>query len=115
MYKASGSKARRPIGALVVNTDSVDNELPPGEEQDHFQDVEAFLADHGEKVEQDVISESEAAEALAVAWKDRRHEIQKHESASSQVWVTTIDQPNKPKLSHRSGGAQTSDAVSKMW
>ena len=79
MYKASGSKSRRPIGALVVNTEPAESDLNVGEEPDQFQDVEAFLADHGEKVEQDIISESEAAEALAVAWKDRRQEIQKHQ------------------------------------
>ena len=81
MYKANGSKSRRPIGALVVNTEAAETDPSPGEDQDQFQDVEAFLADHGEKVEQDAISESEAAEALAVAWKDRRQEIQKHQQA----------------------------------
>lgn len=81
MYKASGSKSKRPIGALVVTPGPEDGHPVPCDEQDQFQDVEAFLADHGEKVEPDVISESEAAEALAVAWKDRRQEIQKHQQA----------------------------------
>lgn len=49
-------------------------------EDEQFQDVEAFLADHGIHVgdsDTGEVSESDAAEALAVTWKERRKEIQK--------------------------------------
>ena len=46
-----------------------------------FGDVEAFLADHAGESQSAEISEGEAAEALSVAWKDRRQEIQRHQQS----------------------------------
>ena len=48
------------------------------EDRDAFGDVEAFLADYAPEAHLTEISEEEAAEALAVAWKDCCQEIQKH-------------------------------------
>ena len=79
-FKASGSKARKPIGALMVDPDDEGAGLQSASliagEEDSFADVEVFLAGFsGEKLSEE-LSEGEAAEALAVAWKDRRREIQ---------------------------------------
>lgn len=77
-YRAS-NKARKAVGSLMV--DEVQEETAP--EIDSFRDVEAFLADHGmasamdPDAELEPVSEGEAAEALAVTWKERRREIQK--------------------------------------
>ena len=75
MYKA-GTRAKKPIGALAVENE------PPSQgasDEDRYDDVQSFLADHsqvntGESFE---LSEGEAAEALAVSWKERRTEIAK--------------------------------------
>lgn len=73
-YRASGSKLRKAIGAMPVV-----EEVPQDDgADDHFEDVEALLADHQLHTEVDPsveLSESEAAEALAVTWKERRQEI----------------------------------------
>ena len=54
---------------------------PVMNDDETFPDVEAFLADHGVSLSDNAdlgeVSESEAAEALAVTWKERRKEIQK--------------------------------------
>ena len=80
-FKATSSKARKPIGALQVEAEESnvagDHETLL-EDRDAFGDVEAFLADYAPEAHLTEISEEEAAEALAVAWKDRRQEIQKH-------------------------------------
>lgn len=74
-FKASGPKSRKAVGVL-----NVESEEP---EQDDFADVEAFLAEHDQassSMDQvEPISESEAAEALAVSWKERRQEISRHQ------------------------------------
>ena len=48
-------------------------------EDDQLHEAEAFMAEHGVELspleEGGPLSESEAAEALAVSWKDRRKEI----------------------------------------
>ena len=80
LYKASGKK--KITGVYLTENQEEDH---PGEVLDggaSFQDVEAFLADHHQESdpagEDDLIlSEGEAAEALAVSWKDRRKEITK--------------------------------------
>ena len=75
-FKASGSKARKPIGALMVDPEDeladTSSATPLTGDGEPFADVEAFLADFsgGKSIE------DEAAEALAVAWKDRHREIQ---------------------------------------
>ena len=80
-FKATSSKARKPIGALQVDAEESnvagDHETLL-EDRDAFGDVEAFLADYATDAYPTEISEEDAAEALAVAWKDRRQEIQKH-------------------------------------
>ena len=79
-FKASGSKARKPIGALMVDPDAdgVGSQSSPliAAEEDSFADVEAFLADFSSEKMSEELSEEETAEALAVAWKDRRKEMQ---------------------------------------
>ena len=75
MYKAPGSKVRRVIGAMPAEA-----EVDESSQLDSFDDVEAFLADHdaatqGESADAQELSEGEAAEALAVTWKERRQEI----------------------------------------
>ena len=78
MYKASGKK--KPSSVLQVDLEDDDRRDSP------FDDVEAFLADHDvafqdELRDDDQFSESEAAEALAVSWKERRQEIAKFRQA----------------------------------
>ena len=82
VWKASASK-RKPVGAFQV--DQIP-EVPPGAEDDddsysdpYMQGVQAFLAEHQQdaEIDEQVYSEGEAAEALAVSWKERRKEITK--------------------------------------
>lgn len=74
-FKASGPKARKAVGVLNVEAEEPD--------LDDFADVEAFLADHDHASssmdQMEPVSESEAAEALAVSWKERRQEISRHQ------------------------------------
>ena len=75
MYKA-GTRAKKPIGALAVDEEPLSQ---GASDDDRYDDVQSFLADHsqvnaGEDIE---LSEGEAAEALAVSWKERRTEIAK--------------------------------------
>ena len=81
-YKAVNPRAKKAIGSLLVEDGGPQDAGPVGAiDEDAFQDVEAFLADHGVTIPDDPgdgeVSESEAAEALAVTWKERRKEIQK--------------------------------------
>ena len=82
LYKAGG-KARRPLGALVVEEDDstdghVSGKKTVEEHDEFFQDVESFLAEHNVlQSPTEEVSESEAAEALAVSWQERRKEINK--------------------------------------
>ena len=81
LYKAN-NKARRPLGALVVEEDGVDSTTTGSkniEESDDFlNDVESFLAEHQAlQPSLEEVSEGEAAEALAVSWQERRKEINK--------------------------------------
>ena len=68
-YKAG--KARKPMSGTYLAEDA--------ELSDGFADVEAFIADHELELEEsdEPIPESEAAEALAASWKERRAEIAK--------------------------------------
>ena len=68
-YKAG--KARKPMSGTYLAEDA--------ELSDGFADVEAFIADHELELEEsdEPIPESEAAEALAASWKERRAEITK--------------------------------------
>ena len=76
-FKASGPKSKKAVGVLNIEPDEVD--------QEDFADVEAFLADHDQassSMDQiEPLSESEAAEALAVSWKERRQEISRHQQS----------------------------------
>ena len=76
MYKAGG-KARRPVSTLVVEPEDQDHEESVGQLDHDFADVEAFLADHNlrDNADDEVLDEDEAAEALAVTWRERRQEI----------------------------------------
>ena len=68
-FRASGAKGKK--SAAVFNIETADEEP--------FQDVEAFLADFDQETDlaEEAMSEGEAAEALAVSWKERRNEIGK--------------------------------------
>ena len=77
-FKANANKARRPVSTYLAEAE----DAPPDDEVDDFQDVEAFLADHGLNVqgedgETEEFQEEEATEALAISWKERRKEISK--------------------------------------
>ena len=80
-FRAS-AKARKPVSTLLVETEGADD---PGAEEgdnlnDPFADVEAFLADHDISLnvtDAYEVDEGEAAEALAVSWRERRQEINK--------------------------------------
>ena len=75
-YKA-GCKAKRPVASFLAEPPEAEGDR---EDQDEFQDVEAFLADNevlSHKEFEDAIPETEAAEALAASWKERRNEIAK--------------------------------------
>ena len=81
LYKAN-SKARRPLGALVVEEDSVSGFSSGSKAHEDLEElpleVESFLAEHNALQQPDgEVSESEAAEALAVSWQERRKEINK--------------------------------------
>ena len=79
VYRASGKK--KPTSVLQVEPEFEDK--PDA----RFDDVEAFLAEHGVAFQEDDLqegdpfSETEAAEALAVSWKERRKEIAKFQQA----------------------------------
>ena len=74
-YRAGGSKSRRATSVFIAEEN--DN-APEDDETNDFPDVEAFLADFGQTVnEEDPLSEGDVAEALAVSWKERRAEIGK--------------------------------------
>ena len=99
-YRASSSKARRPIGALQVD-DVPHGGLPAlHETEDDFQDVETFLAEFQDDVDLDggdpPFTEKETAEALIASWKDRRQEINKQHLARK------FDSNKSSSQSHRS-------------
>ena len=74
-YRAGGSKSRRATSVFIAEEN--DN-TPEDDETNDFPDVEAFLSDFGQTVnEEDPLSEGDVAEALAVSWKERRAEIGK--------------------------------------
>ena len=80
-FRAS-TKARKPVSTLYVENEE-DREGSAADADgsaNPFADVEAFLADHN--VASDAngaaeVDESEAAEALAISWRERRQEINK--------------------------------------
>ena len=85
VYKAAGNKKKTtgvyqadPLESsfLEVSQESADF-------QNEFADVETFLSDHTQstEVENETISEAEAAEVLAVTWKERRKEIAKYQQS----------------------------------
>ena len=79
-YKAFNPRAKKAIGSLLVEEQDGAEAHAASADEEQFQDVEAFLADHGIHVgdsDTGEVSESDAAEALAVTWKEWRKEIQK--------------------------------------
>ena len=100
MYKA-GTRAKKPIGALAVDEDPIS---PGVSDEDRFDDVQSFLAEHsgvkaGENVE---LSESETAEALAVSWKERRTEIAKVNQARRFTKTSSSGMSSGPRRNFRS-------------
>ena len=77
-WRAS-ARAKRPVNALVVEPEWEEEEPNATQNHDTFADVEAFLAEHQATLPEDdvAVDEDEAAEALAVSWKERRQEINK--------------------------------------
>eukprot|EP00435_Cladocopium_sp_Y103_P030061 s1739_g7.t1 len=79
LYRASGKKKQSTVLQAELDDD--------GRVEASFDDVEAFLAEHDALFQDDVkdadeqYSESEAAEALAVSWKERRKEIAKYQQS----------------------------------
>ena len=81
LYKATASR-RKPVGALQVDVMTDEFEAAPEmsyTDDAYLQEVEAFIAEHEHETttEEAVFTEQEAAEALAVTWKERRKEIAK--------------------------------------
>ena len=79
-YKACNPRAKKAIGSLLVEDHEGAEAGAASPEDEQPQDVEAFRADHGIHVgdsDTGEVSESDAAEALVVIWKERRKEIQK--------------------------------------
>ena len=80
LYKAAGGK-KKPVGVLQVDAmgdTSMEATADPDDFTDDFvREVEAFISEHVEPNEDNepVFTEAEAAEALAVSWKQRRKEI----------------------------------------
>ena len=76
-YRA-GAKAKKPVATLLVDDENIDEVSEDGDPET-FADVEAFLADNNldDHVGDDELQEQDAAEALAVSWKERRREISK--------------------------------------
>ena len=105
-FKASGPKARKAVGVLNVEAEEPD--------LDDFADVEAFLADHDHASssmdQMEPVSESEAAEALAVSWKERRQEISRHQ----QNRKFGSSKPISTLLSHRGGRIEKTYKVSEV-
>eukprot|EP00435_Cladocopium_sp_Y103_P036191 s2735_g9.t1 len=81
-FKAVGKKRSTSVFQAEVDTSEVLESMDGG-----FGDVEAFLADHNASLadmpedKDEVFSEGEAAEALAVSWKERRKEIAKFQQS----------------------------------
>lgn len=70
---------KKAVGMLQV--DHFNDEIPELNDPE-FREAEAFMVEHGQEVpsvdeEEPPLSESEAAEALAVSWRERRQEIAK--------------------------------------
>eukprot|EP00435_Cladocopium_sp_Y103_P016862 s1030_g4.t1 len=94
MYKA-GSRSKKPIGALVADDDPT---MQAVSDEDHFEDVQSFLAEHTglPQLDDAELSESEAAEALAVSWKERRTEIARVNQARNFTKSTSSGVPTAP-------------------
>ena len=92
MYRASSVK-RKPVGALQVDVVSgEDVESEPMASEPFLQEVEAFLLEHEQQVsveDEPPFTEQEAAEALAVSWKERRKEISKVQKSRQFGYAST--------------------------
>eukprot|EP00435_Cladocopium_sp_Y103_P053201 s487_g17.t1 len=79
-YRASGRK--KATGVLQVEQQDDDDKR-----EHQFDDIEAFLTEHNMAFQddsregEDQFSETEAAEALAISWKERRREIAEFQQA----------------------------------
>ena len=75
---------KKHLGASIVEGDfgnTAPEGLSPDEDSDLAHEVEAFLADHDLQPDdhepEEIFTEQEVAEALAISWKDRRKELGK--------------------------------------
>ena len=75
-FRASSVKARKPTSVMLAE-EAADQGASDEVADSEFDDVEAFLAEHNlnQDVLEETVSETEAAEALAISWKERRSEI----------------------------------------
>ncbi|CAE7379807.1 RE1, partial [Symbiodinium pilosum] len=75
-FRASSVKARKPTSVMLAE-DAADQGASDEVADSEFDDVEAFLAEHNlnQDVLEEAVSETEAAEALEISWKERRSEI----------------------------------------
>ena len=84
---------RKPVGALQVDVVSgEDVESEPMASEPFLQEVEAFLLEHEQQVsveDEPPFTEQEAAEALAVSWKERRKEISKVQKSRQFGYAST--------------------------
>ena len=80
-YRAT-SKAKKPVTSAMVVEEREAEEMDHNEEES-FQDVEAFLADHSADADQTglELDEAEAAEAVAASRREKRVEINKLKQA----------------------------------
>ena len=93
-YRAS-ARAKKPMTpALAVEAEAEGDEAA---DEDNFPDVEAFLADHSfhEEPATMELDETEAAEALAASWREKRVEINRFRQARQ------FNQMNSAKKSYR--------------
>ena len=75
-FRASSVKARKPTSVMLAE-EAADQGASDEVADSEFDDAEAFLAEHNlnQDVLEEAVSETEAAEALAISWKERRSEI----------------------------------------
>jgi hypothetical protein len=74
------SPKRRAFGAGIVDED--DLELAEVDDEGSvFGDVEQFLAEHQQGDDSEAFEEADVAEALAVTWRERRQDLNRHQKA----------------------------------
>ena len=79
-YPEFSCPKRRAFGAGIVDED--DLELAEVDDEGSvFGDVEQFLAEHQQGDDSEAFEEADVAEALAVTWRERRQDLNRHQKA----------------------------------